>query len=420
MSMAASRPDGELRWGPAPPRPGLRGAPAATGADGLDDPREQALVAAAEAFTARAIAPEAGRRETEGQALPRDIIREWSDLGLNALQVSTERGGRGASYLCKIRIATAVARTCMASAFALINAQGSVTRVEREGSADQIRRYLPGLMSGEIVCAPSLSEPGAGSDFAAIATRAERVEGGWAITGTKGWVTNGAGADLLVLYAQTELGSGARGIASFLVDLHRPGVTRAAPYRLMGGGAIGAAEISFAGVFVPDDDLFAPPGTAFKRALTSITGARTHVAAMVCGIVEDSLARAVDHAGGRQAFGRPVLDHQGLRWMLTGVATELEAGRLLVNRAARLIEEGRDAVLEAAQAKSFMADMALRNVATCMQAMGAIGLAADQPFGRHLAAARIAAYVDGTTEMQRDRIGAYLATRYGGGRSAFD
>ena len=402
----------------ASPRSGARTVSNPADACGLDDAPEQALVAAAEAFTVRAIAPEAERREAEGLGLPRDVIRDWSDLGLNALQVSPERGGRGASYLCKIRIATAVARSCMASAFALINAQGSVTRMEREGSADQIRRYLPGLMSGEIVCAPSLSEPGAGSDFAAIATRAERVAGGWAITGTKAWVTNGAAADLLVLYAQTEPGSGARGIASFLVDLHRPGVTRAAPYRLMGGGAIGAAEIAFAGVFVPDVDLFAPPGTAFKRALTGITGARTHVAAMACGIVEDSLARAVDHAGERQAFGRPVLDHQGLRWMLTGVATELEAGRLLVDRAARLIEQGRDAVLEAAQAKSYMADMALRNVATCMQAMGALGLSAEQPFGRHLAAARIAAYVDGTTEMQRDRIGAFLTTRYGGARPA--
>lgn len=385
--------------------------------DGLPAAREQALVAAVEAFTARVIAPEAGRRDSEGVALPRDVFREWSDLGLNALQVSPERGGCGASYLCKIRIATALARSCMASAFALINAQGSVTRMEREGSDDQIGRYLPALMSGEIVCAPALSEPGAGSDFAAIETRAERVAGGWAITGTKAWVTNGAGADLLVLYAQTEPGSGARGIASFLVDLHRPGVTRAAAYRLMGGAAIGAAQITFAGVFVPDDDLFAPAGTAFKRALTGITGARTHVAAMACGIVEDSLARAVDHAGRRQAFGRPVLDHQGLRWMLAGVATELEAGRLLVDRAARLIEGGRDAVLEAAQAKSFMADMALRNVATCMQAMGALGLSAEQPFGRHLAAARIAAYVDGTTEMQRDRIGAFLTARYGGARS---
>lgn len=403
--------------GTSPPRSGACSTPDPDAGDGRESARDRDLVAAAEAFAVRAIAPEAGRREAEGSALPRDVFREWSDLGLNALQVSPERGGRGASYLCKIRIATALGRSCMASAFALINAQGSVTRMEREGSDGQIRRYLPGLVSGEIVCAPALSEPGAGSDFAAIATRAGRVSGGWEITGTKAWVTNGAVADLLVLYAQTEPGTGSRGIASFLVDLHRPGVTRAAPYRLMGGGAIGASEIAFAGVFVPGDDLFAPPGTAFKRALTSITGARTHVAAMACGIVEDSLARAVDHASRRQAFGRPVLDNQGLRWMLAGVATELEAGRLLVDRAARLIEAGRDAVLEAAQAKSFMADMALRNVATCMQAMGALGLSADQPFGRHLAAARIAAYVDGTTEMQRDRIGAFLTTRYGGARS---
>ena len=128
----------------------------------------------------------------------------------------------------------------------------------------------------------------------------------------------------------------------------------------------------------------------------------------------ECLACAVDHAGERHSFGRPLLDHQGLRWGLADVATSLEAARALTDRAARLIAAGADATLAAAHAKRFCADAALSGVSACMQAMGAAGLRADLPFGRHLAAARIAAYVDGTTEMMRDRIGASLAKRYGG------
>jgi alkylation response protein AidB-like acyl-CoA dehydrogenase len=182
---------------------------------------------------------------------------------------------------------------------------------------------------------------------------------------------------------------------------------------MIGGSAIGAADIVFTDMFVPDRDLAAQPGQAFKRAMTGITGARTHVAAMLNGIAAECLDRAVDHAGARQAFGQRLLDHQGLRWMLADVATQLEASRLLTRRAADLIQQGHAAILEASQAKSFATDMAGPAVATCMQAMGAIGLIDEQPFARHLAATRIAAYVDGTTEMQRDRIGLMLDQHYG-------
>jgi alkylation response protein AidB-like acyl-CoA dehydrogenase len=376
-------------------------------------PDERALVAAAADFTRRVIAPNAAEWDRTGSALPRSVVQEWAALGLNAMQVSSDRGGAGASFPAKIAVAEAVARTCMASAFALINIQGSVTRIEREGSADQIARYLPGLMSGELICAPSLTEPGAGSDFAAITTRATKVPGGWQLDGEKAWVTNGAIADLLVMYAQTEPGSRAKGIASFIVDLHAPGVERLPPYALIGGAAIGAAGIRLCRVVVPDANLFAPPGQAFKRALRSITGARTHVAAMVCATVETALRTAIDHATTRHAFGQPLLAHQGLRWQLAGVATALEAGRLLTYRAMHTIEAGGDAQIEAAFAKKYTAEMATAAVTTCMQAMGAEGLRPEHGLGRHLASARIAAYVDGTTEIQTERIGAALQSRYG-------
>ncbi len=345
--------------------------------------------------------------------MPRDVVREWAAIGLNALQVSAARGGGGAAFHTKLEVAEAIARVDFAAAFALNNMQGSVTRLEREGSPRQIARFLPSLMAGEIVCAPSLSEPGAGSDFAAITTTATQVAGGWDITGEKAWITNGAIADLLVLYAQTEPGSGARGIASFLVDLHAPGVERLPPYALVGGHAIGACGIRFTRVRVEEEDLFAPPGRAFKAGLRGITGARTHVAAMVCAMVDSALRLAVRYAMQRHSFGKPLLTHQGLRWQLVDVATDLEAARLLTARAADIIAAGGDAQVEAALAKKFAAEMACRSIAACMQVMGAEGLADRHPFARQMAAARIAALVDGSTEMQNERIGAALAARYG-------
>jgi alkylation response protein AidB-like acyl-CoA dehydrogenase len=375
---------------------------------------EQALVDAATTFARDIIAPLADAWDRDGAHLPRAVITEWAALGLNTLQVSAERGGAGAGLFAKIAVAEALARVCMACSFALTNIQGSVTRIEREGTPDQIARYLPRLMTGDLVCAPSLTEPSAGSDFAAIATRATKIPGGWRLDGEKAWVTNGAFADLLVLYAQTEPGSGNKGIASFIVELGAPGVERLPPDALIGGGAIGAAGIRLAGVFVPDENLFAPPGAAFKRALRGITAARVHVAAMACATVETALRTAVDHAGRRHAFGKPLLEHQGLRWQLADIATDLEAARALTWRAARVIAAGGDAQIEAAFAKKFAAEMATRSIAACMQAMGAEGLRPRHALGRHLACARIAAYVDGTTEMQTERIGAVLRERYGG------
>ena len=372
---------------------------------------EQEMVERARGFAAEVVGPGAAGWDAGG--LPREVVRAYAALGLAALQVSVAQGGGGAGYHCKLLVAEAIAAVDFGTAFALNNLQGSVTRMEREGSGAQIARYLPGLMTGEIVAAPALSEAGAGSDFGAIGTMATKVAGGWRIDGEKAWVTNGAFADQLILYAQTAPGAGARGIASFVVDLHAAGVERLAAERLVGGGAIGAAGVRFAGVFVPEGDLFAGPGEAFKRGMRGITGARVHVAAMICATVGSALRLAVDHASERQSFGRPLLGHQGLRWQLVDVATELEAARLLVARAADVVAGGGDAQIEAAFAKKFAAEMATRGVAACMQAMGAAGLRTGHPLGRHLVAARIAAYVDGTTEMQNERIGAALVQRYG-------
>ena len=375
-------------------------------------PAERSLVTIAGRFANEMIAPIADRLEREKSALPASVVAEWIRLGLNGMQVSPERGGAGASFFAKVAVAEAISRASFPCAFALINMQGAVTRIEREGTAEQIARYLQGLMKGSLIWAPSLSEPEAGSDFGAIRTLATKVLGGWEISGEKAWVTNGAIANLLVMYAQTEPGAGGKGIASFIVDLQTAGIEKLAAYDLIGGAAIGTCGIRLRRVRVADRDLFAPPGQAFKRALHSISAARVYVSAMACAVVE-TLRTAVAYAAERQSFGRPLLDHQGLRWSLVDVAADLEAARLLALQGAHAVARGVDAQVEAALAKKVSAEMAARSVIACMQSMGAVGLFPHYGFGRLMTSARIAAYVDGTTEMQNERIGAALFKRYG-------
>jgi alkylation response protein AidB-like acyl-CoA dehydrogenase len=368
---------------------------------------ERALLAATERFRREVVAPNAGAWEHE-RRVPREVIREAARVGLTGIEVPRQYGGQGAGFIAKTLIAEELARSCMGIAFSLINTQNVAARIARVGRAAQIERYVRPLVAGEMSGGTALTEPHAGSDFPAITTMARKVAGGWELDGEKAWLTNAATAEAIALYAKTDTAPGTVGIAAFLVDAQAPGFDRLPAYRLNGGHAIGAGGIRLHALRVGDDALLYPPGDAFRQALIGINGARTYVAAMCCGMVAESLRLALDYATRRHAFGRRLLDHQGLRWSLVEVATDLEAARLLTYRAAEIIERGENAVLAAAYAKKFAVEMAQRRLGQCLQAMGAEGLREDYPIGRHIACARIAGFVDGSTEMQNERIGAML------------
>ena len=216
------------------------------------------------------------------------------------------------------------------------------------------------MIAGEVIGCAGLSEPGVGSDFGGLEMSAVRVEGGWKLNGAKAWITNAAVAGLSVAYAQTDKAQGYRGIACFAIEADRPGFQRDKPFELHGGHAIGVGGFRLVDYFAPDEAVLHPPGQAFKAALAGINGARAYVAAMCCGMLQASLETAVRYTRERKTFGQPVLDHQGVRWKLVDAATDLEAARLLTYRAARLIDEGGDAVLPAAYAKKFATEMALQ------------------------------------------------------------
>lgn len=372
---------------------------------------ERALLDRTRQFRRDVAAPQAASWE-RARLVPREIIREAARLGLTAIEVPEALGGQGAGFVAKTLVAEELARSDMGLAFSLINTQNAASRVARQGTQAQIARHLAPLIAGERMGCTALTEPQAGSDFPAITTTARKIEGGWIIDGEKAWITNAASAETVLLYAKTDAAAGTAGIAAFLIDTDGPGFERLAPYGMMGGHAIGVGGFRLAGFRVDEDALFYPPGEAFKRALDGINGARIYVAAMCCGMAAEALRVALDYATRRHAFGKRLIDHQGIRWSLVDAAAELEAARLLTYRAAGVIARGENAVLAAALAKKVAVEMAGRRLPQCMQAMGAEGLREEHPIGRHIACARIAAYVDGTTEIQNERIGALLEKTY--------
>jgi alkylation response protein AidB-like acyl-CoA dehydrogenase len=373
---------------------------------------ELALVETAAAFRREIVAPQAADWE-HARIMPLGAIRAAAALGLTGIEVPRALGGQGASFAAKALIAEELARSCMAFAFSLINTQNIAATIARMGTKDQIERYLPRLLAGEIMGGTSLTEPQAGSDFPAITTSARRDGDDWVLDGEKAWLTNAAIAEIMLVYARIEGAPGNESIAAFLVDAREPGFERLPPYALMGGHAIGAGGIRLKAYRAPADALRYPPGQGFKTALAGINGARTYVAAMCCGMVDESLRVAVRYGVGRRSFGQRLIDHQGLRWALADIATDLEAARLLTYRAVEVIARGDNAMLPAAYAKKFAARMAQQRLGDCLQAMGAEGLRDTYPIGRHIASARIAGFVDGSTEMQNERIGAALEKIFG-------
>jgi len=372
---------------------------------------ETGFVARVVEFGASQVKPFVAEWE-QARRQPLAAMRAAARLGLTRYQAPKDRGGFGFTFSAKAAILEALARFHMPFAFCLTTSHNMALRLAREGHEEHRRRYLERLYAAELLGGIALTEAGAGSDFAAISTRAAKVSGGWRLDGEKSWVTNGANPGVIYTYAQTDPAKGWRGIAGFLVDAARPGFSAQPPYALAGGHVMGTAGFRLNDYRAEAIDLLSPPGEAFKTALASINGARTYVAAMCCGMLAEALKTALAYGRQCTAFGKPLIEHQGLRWKLADVATDLEAARALTARAARAIDAGADAVLPAALAKKFATEMILDRLGDCMQAMGANGLREAHGIGLHLAAARICNCVDGTTEIQTERSGALMERAY--------
>ena len=365
------------------------------------------LVARATAFATKVVAPAAHGWEDEGR-FPREAVRAACARGLAAVEVPVACGGLGLPFGAKLRMVEEIARQDFGFAFSLVNQHNAASRIADHGSPAAVARFVPALMAGELIGCTGMTEPGGGSDFAASTTVARRVAGGWVLDGAKRWIVNASKADVFLTFAQTEPGSRDRGIACFIVAGDQAGFIREPALAVAGIHAAGTGGYRLEGCFVPDELMLYAPGQAFRAAMGSINKARAHIPAMCCGMIETALGKAVARGASREAFGLPLLGHQGLRWSLAGVATTLEALRLLTYRAAGLIDRGLDAQMAAAIAKKFAGEHTLAAIAACIQAMGAEGLLDEHGLGRHLAAAKVMGFTDGTTEIMNERIGRML------------
>ena len=264
--------------------------------------REAATVEAARTFAREVIEPNAVVWDEAGR-VPAEAFREAAGRGLCGLTVPESLGGRGLAMPAMALAVEAFASACMASAFAFVVHNNLARSLSRNATAAQQSRWLPPLIGGERIGAFLLTEPQGGSDAAAITTAARRDGGGWRLDGEKAWVSNGASADLLSVYAQTDPSEGWRGIACFIVEADAPGAIREPAYRLLGGHALGAGGFRFEGCRVDADDVLLGPGEGFKAAMAGIDFARVNVAAMCCGMLGRSLDTALAFAAGRRAFG---------------------------------------------------------------------------------------------------------------------
>ncbi|MDA3791362.1 MAG: acyl-CoA dehydrogenase, partial [Desulfobacula sp.] len=324
------------------------------------------------------------------------------------IQVPVDHGGLGFSFSCKTRILEIFAGEDFGFAISLVNTHNVAEKLAREASSRLIKAYVPDILAANILGCTALTEAGAGSDVSAIQTLATKVPNGWLLHGEKTWIVNATLADVIIVYAQTEAGSGTSGIAAFVIDAKRSGFIREPAFHVAEQYSIGTGGFRLDGYEVLPDEMLAPPGMAFKSVMGEINGARVYVAAMCCGMVDKALHICAEYSRRRRTFGKPLNTRQGLRWRMADAKIDLTAARLMVSQAAAQIDEGIDAQLNAAQAKIFSTRMAERHLPALIQTMGAEGLHERYPLCRHLIGSRIAGLVDGSTEILLERVASFV------------
>ncbi len=354
----------------------------------------ETLLAQTDEFVEKIVSPGCRQWEVD-QKMPREVFIHAADYGLTGIIVPRDCGGSDVGIIGLTSILRKIARVDMACAFALVVHNNLAAAIATSGNALLKSVFLPGLLSGQKIGAFLLTEPQGGSDVGAIQTTAQRTHTGYRINGEKAWVSNGIHADVLSVYVQSE-----SGMLAVIIPADTLGVLRSKPYLMSGGHALGTTGYTFHDVEVTAENLLVPEGRGMQAALAGIDIARINVAAMCCGMLESSLSYAIDFARSRQFKGQAITDMQGIQWRLADISTDLAAATALYRAAVSTFDQAGSAPVEAAQAKKFATTAALKGIADCMQIMGAPGLLQDHPVARHLVFAKIAEYLDGTTEIQ--------------------
>ncbi|MFI6765439.1 acyl-CoA dehydrogenase family protein [Streptomyces sp. NPDC050355] len=355
----------------------------------------------------REIRPTAAEEEDAGR-FPRELFRLLSESGLLSLPYDEEFGGGNQPYEVYLQVLEELAAARLTVGLGVSVHTLACHALAGFGTKEQRAEHLPDMLGGGLLGAYCLSEPSSGSDAASLTTRAARQGDTWTLDGTKAWTTHGGVADFYTVLARTG-GDGARGITAFLVPGDAEGLSAAAPERKMGMKGSPTAQLHFDGVRIPDSRRLGEEGQGFTIALSALDSGRLGIAACAIGVAQAALDEALAYTAERQQFGRPIADFQGLRFMLADMATQVEAGRALYLTAARLRDAGLPFSKEAAMAKLFCTDTAMRVTTDAVQLLGGYGYTLDFPAERYMREAKVLQIVEGTNQIQRMVIARHLA-----------
>ncbi|MEV6924986.1 acyl-CoA dehydrogenase family protein [Dactylosporangium sp. NPDC051485] len=359
----------------------------------------EALIGLAREIADGELAPKVEEFEAE-RRFPRELFRLLGRAGLLGLPYPEEHGGSGVPYELYLQVLEEIAARWLAVAEGLSVHTLACYPVAAYGTDLQRKKHLPDMLGGELLGAYCLSEPHCGSDAAALTTRADDGPDGFVVRGTKAWITHAGQADFYNVFARTG-GPGAKGISCLLVNAETPGVVPQVPEKTMGLRSSVVAQLAFEGAVVSADRLVGERDGGFRIALAALDGGRLGIAACAVGLAQAALDYAAAYAKEREQFGRPIAEFQGVAFMLADMATQIAAARALYLSAARLRDAGRPHSAEAAKAKLFCTDTAMRVTTDAVQVLGGAGYVSDHPVERYMREAKVLQIFEGTNQIQR-------------------
>ena len=354
-------------------------------------------------FADRVLRPRAAEFDRTG-SIPREVLSQMAELGFMGMLIPEEHGGSGLDNFCLALVQMEVNRAC-ASTGVTMSVHNSLfaSPLIRFATGAQKKAILPRAARAEWIGAYSLSEPGSGSDAGALRATAVRKGGHWVLNGTKNFVTNGGIADIFIVFARTHPDPAlkTKGISAILVERTAKGLVVGKHESKLGIRGSTTTELAFQDCQVPLENLVGGENEGFKVAMVTLDGGRIGIAAQAVGIAQACLDASIKYAKERRQFGKPIGEFQAIQWKLANMATDIDAARYLVLRAARLRDEGKPHVVEASMAKLFAADMVNRHASEAVQIHGGVGYVKEFSVERYFRDAKITEIYEGTSEIQR-------------------
>lgn len=352
-------------------------------------------------FAESEVEPRARELDESGH-FPRDLFAKAAELGLTGVAVPDNEGGAGFDHISYTMVIEEISRCC-ASTGVILSVQNSLycDPIHRYGTDEQKRKFLLPFARGEKIGCYALTEPQAGSNAAALQTKAVKHGDKYVVNGTKAWITNGGAADATIVYVNTDPTKGEKGITALVVEKGRPGFKVSKEEKKLGISATACSELVFTDCEVPESNRIGNEGEGYKVALSTLDGGRIGIASQATGIAQGAFEAALKYSQERLAFGHPIAQFQAIQFMLADMATEIDAARLLIRKAAWKQDTGARFSQEAAMAKLFASEMATRVAHKAIQILGGNGYSREYPVERAYRDARITEIYEGTSEIQR-------------------